>query len=222
MNIHITEKETGQRLTISQLPESVKEKTGANFQTYNFINIGEVKMPTGKKARTYSWDGVLPGKSINNLPLVKSTYWLLPKDAIAILTKWEEKKKLLTLTVTTTGINKDVYISSFDPTFEGGNGSVTYSITLIEATETIITVTKKGKKKKSTTAKRAAKKKKKKYHKVKKTDTLWSIAQKYYKKGSLYKKIYKANKKKIDKKNKGKKVSKYTIWVGMKLYIPKR
>lgn len=74
-----------------------------------------------------------------------------------------------------------------------------------------------NKKKKSVTSK---KKSSKRYHTVKKSDSLFSIAKKYYGDGSKMTSIYKANKKKIDKKNKGKKVTKYTIYKGQKLLIP--
>ncbi|MGN0489329.1 MAG: LysM peptidoglycan-binding domain-containing protein [Ruminococcus sp.] len=227
MNIHLTQKSNGDRITLSLLPDAVKEKASVNFQTYNFINVGEVKTPAGKKARTYSWSGVLPGKKLKGQPFIKTSKWIAPKEAVKKITKWAEGKKRLVLLVTETSINAEVYISSFEPTVQGGSGSVSYSITLTEAADTIIKVTKKGKKKakstKAKSSKRAASKKssKKRYHTVKKTDTLWSLAQKYYKKGSKYKTIYTANKKAIDKKNKGKKVTKYTIWEGTKLYIPK-
>lgn len=59
---------------------------------------------------------------------------------------------------------------------------------------------------------------KKRYHKVKKGETLHKIAKKYK---TTVKAIYKANKKKIDKRNKGKNVSKYKIYKGQKLLIPR-
>jgi nucleoid-associated protein YgaU len=47
---------------------------------------------------------------------------------------------------------------------------------------------------------------------VKSGDTLWKIAVKYYKNGTLWKKIYKANKKKISSPSK--------LRVGQKIKIP--
>lgn len=79
--------------------------------------------------------------------------------------------------------------------------------------------------KKSTTTKQVTSKKtntksKKRYYTVKTGDCLWSIAQKYYGNGAQYTKIYKANKKQIDKRNKGHNVDKYTIYTGQKFEIP--
>lgn len=59
-----------------------------------------------------------------------------------------------------------------------------------------------------------------KTHTVVKGDCLWAIAKKYYGDGSKYTKIYKANQELIDKRNKGKVLSKYTIYSGQKLTIP--
>jgi nucleoid-associated protein YgaU len=53
---------------------------------------------------------------------------------------------------------------------------------------------------------------KKKYHTVKKGDTLWGIAKKYYGNGAQYKKIYNANKSKIKNPD--------LIYVGQKFLIP--
>jgi nucleoid-associated protein YgaU len=51
-----------------------------------------------------------------------------------------------------------------------------------------------------------------KYHTVKKGDTLWGIAKKYYGHGAQYKKIYNANKSIIKNPDK--------IYVGQKFLIP--
>ncbi|HHN8246642.1 TPA: LysM peptidoglycan-binding domain-containing protein [Clostridioides difficile] len=54
---------------------------------------------------------------------------------------------------------------------------------------------------------------------VKTGDSLWSICQKQLGNGSLYKKVYELNKSMMDKANKGKNLSKYTIYKGQVLKL---
>lgn len=54
---------------------------------------------------------------------------------------------------------------------------------------------------------------------VKAGDSLWSICQKQLGNGSLYKKVYELNKTMMDKANKGKNLSKYTIYKGQVLKL---
>ncbi|HGS9554221.1 TPA: LysM peptidoglycan-binding domain-containing protein [Clostridioides difficile] len=54
---------------------------------------------------------------------------------------------------------------------------------------------------------------------VKAGDSLWSICQKQLGNGSLYKKVYELNKSMMDKANKGKNLSKYTIYKGQVLKL---
>lgn len=57
-------------------------------------------------------------------------------------------------------------------------------------------------------------------HTVAKGDTLWAIAKMYYNDGSKYDNVYQANKTTIDDANRGKSVSKYTIYAGQVFTIP--
>lgn len=52
----------------------------------------------------------------------------------------------------------------------------------------------------------------KQYHEVKKGDTLWKIAEKYYGDGNLYKKIFEANRTILKNPD--------IIQIGQKLHIP--
>lgn len=52
----------------------------------------------------------------------------------------------------------------------------------------------------------------KQYHEVKKGDTLWKIAEKYYGDGNLYKKIFEANRTILKNPD--------VIKIGQKLHIP--
>ena len=40
MDLYMTEKDTGTKIALSLLPDSVKTKANSNFISYNFISVG--------------------------------------------------------------------------------------------------------------------------------------------------------------------------------------
>ena len=105
MDIYITEKESGTRIALSMLPEKVKRKASTKFQSYDIINIGEVKLPRGTKLLTFSWDGTFPGSGRKSYGFIKSHFWMEPKELEAIFDQWRTDGTILILMVTETFIN---------------------------------------------------------------------------------------------------------------------
>lgn len=116
---------------------------------------------------------------------------------------------------------KNALITDYQETFSNSGRAFTMTIKEVRIAKSAYRP-KKSKKKKTSATKTKTKKKKsnKRYHTVKKGQTLYTIAKKYYGNGTKMTTIYKANKKKIDKANKSKKVNKYTVYIGQKLLIP--
>lgn len=79
MDVYITEKETGTRIALAMLPEKVKHKGSAKFQSYDIINVGEVKLPRGTKLLSFSWSGTFPARAGNRPALSKPTIGKLPR-----------------------------------------------------------------------------------------------------------------------------------------------
>ena len=132
MDLYVTEKETGLRIGLALLPDSLKAKVGANVISYNFISVGEVKMPSGQKLQSFSWSGTFPGANNSKMPFVKRHLWMPPKTMVSIFESWRRRGSTLTLMLTETPIYCDVYLSSFEHTYSGGLGDVTYSVTFTE------------------------------------------------------------------------------------------
>lgn len=205
--------------TLPLTPEKLSKKAEANFIDYDIISVGEVSIPNGKKLAEYSWSGVLPRAGMqNNLSFVNSK-----SDRLGIwrslFESWRTNGHRLKLTVTgTPGINSYVYLKDYSLDPEHLMFGVDYSVTFIEAKTVVVRTTKelkaKTKKRKKTTRAASKTTKKTRTYRMKKGDSLWSISKKFYKKGSLWKKIYNANKKTL----KGKNIRK--LKVGTKLVIP--
>lgn len=202
MDIYITEKETGTRIALAMLPEKVKHKGSAKFQSYDIINVGEVKLPRGTKLLQFSWSGTFPGASRTQYSFIKSHHWRSPKEMQSIFERWRKNGTPLVLMVTETWINHEVMVSDFTGTPSGGNGDVSYDVTFVENKDIKIYTTSELNIKPSartnetgTTATRpepaaaAAK-----TYTVKSGDCLWNIAKQFLGSGSRYTEIYELNK----------------------------
>lgn len=208
MDIYITEIETGARLTLSMLPEKAKREGDAQFQVYDIINVGEVKIPKGTKLLTFSWYGTLPGKSRRDASYIKSQYWHSPEEIQNIWEKWRVNGTKLRLMVTETPINHDVYLSRYTAEATGGNGDYEYNISFVEAkpvevytvNELSIKPSAKTNTSSTTTRPPAANAAATTYT-VKSGDSLWMIAQKTLGKGGRYMEIFNLNKDKLKNPN---------------------
>lgn len=206
MDVYITEIETGARMALSMLPEKTRNKGYTKFQTYDIINVGEVKLPKGTNLLTFSWNGTLPGKNRRNASYVKRQYWHSPEEIQNIWEKWRTNGTKIRLMVTETPINHDVYLDSYTAEATGGNGDYEYSISFVEAKPIeVYTVNelsiKPSTKTNSTTARPPAAKAAAKTYTVKSGDSLWKIAQQTIGKGGRYMEIYNLNTDKIKNPN---------------------
>lgn len=138
MDIYLTSKSSGERLRIPLLPDRLNVKTGALPLSFQIIKLGEAKIPRGNALTGYSWNGVFPGASMSNASFIYD--WQEPNVIIDLLKQWESQGETLTLMVTETTINDDVFIENF--VFEHyGIDNVSYTLNLTHRRELYITTT---------------------------------------------------------------------------------
>lgn len=204
------------RFTFPMLPEEISVQCGAQFQNYDIMTVGEVKIPYGSSLTRISWDGMLPGGDRNGEFILTSKK---PKSIQGWFSELRENKEKCSLLISGTPINHKVYIEDYDMTYSGGYGDYHYSISFIQALDLKIETEGKVVVKASSTRVGAEKSK---TYTVKIGDSLWSIAQSQMGDGNRYPELYAANEEKI-KANiamKGGGFPKYMIWAGSTFQIP--
>ena len=79
MDIILTEVENGKsKFIFPSLPEEVKGTNRTNYQSYDILSYGEVKIPKGMKLTEISFDGIFFGESKRNESIVKQ--WIQTVD----------------------------------------------------------------------------------------------------------------------------------------------
>lgn len=225
MDIKLIPINGGSRFVFPALPEQIKGKTAAKYQSFNIISQGTVKVPKGSEVEEVSWDGEFFGRSKRKESIVKSEYWIEPLACVNILKDFMKNETALNLIVTDTWINLDVTISSFQQTAYGAYGNIKYSITFVQKKSLLLyntselnigTLAKKTKPRNEAAAGNA--------YTVVSGDTLWGIAQRFLGSGVKWISIYDANVDIIEKTAKahGKSSSDHGhwIWPGEVLVIP--
>ncbi|MEG2350718.1 MAG: LysM peptidoglycan-binding domain-containing protein [Hungatella sp.] len=161
----------------------------------------------------------LAGTSLSSFfPSKKSPFYKYagkaPKKYVEMIKKWKANKLVVRVIVTDMGINMAMLIDNFNYSMNEGDGDIYYTLDLSEYRVLNVSSTKAKEKAKNNGLKERPDTldRKKRSHTVVKGDNLYTLAKKYYKDGSQYKKIYDANKDKIKNSN--------MITVGMVLVIP--
>ena len=197
-------------LAFAMLPEEITVQANTQFQTYNVIDIGEIKIPRGEKLTGFSWSGMLPGENLRyNRHLIKPHYWIDPKAMQGIWSMWRANGTKLRLMVTETTINHDVYLSEYKITNKGAGGTLYYDIEFIHAKDMVVYTVDEENQLSDLT--RPAIPTPATYT-VQVGDSLWSICEQYYGDGSRCMDLYYKNAAVIDNANKANGSSSWYGW----------
>ncbi len=123
---------TGASFFFPALPEKIKGKQAAKYQSFEILSKGTVKVPKGTEVNEISWEGEFFGESKQNETIVQKHAWRKPIECVYLLNDFIQKETVLNLIVTETWINLDVTIASFQPSAYGAYGNIQYSISFVE------------------------------------------------------------------------------------------
>lgn len=191
VDIYISERSGSREIRIPWLPETIQYGIGeAIFASYDIMSKGTVSIPTGSELGEYSWEGIFPGEFQQDSEMQRGT-WRAPKEYQDILNDWKVQGTPLRLMVTGYPINKDVHLQKFTAEATGAFGGLDYEVAFLEDRDITISSSAQA----STQApKRAETQSGATSYIVKKGDTLWTIAQRFYGTGTKWQALYQANK----------------------------
>lgn len=191
VDIYIKESDGSRELRIPWLPDKVKcESGGTRMITFDILDNGDVDVPSGQNLSRFLWSSYFPGEGHKDLPFLRGS-WQSPKKIQTILSEWRAYGTPLRIIMTGTPINHDVYLEDYNFEYESGYGDYKYEISFKQ---------RKGIKIVSEQVAAAAPKQTNAAassgttYTIKKGDTLWALAKKFYGSGTKYGTIYNANK----------------------------
>lgn len=187
------------KLQIPVNPENFKVQKSGNNDSVTIVGLGEATVISAPKAIRISFSSIFPRVYFQGCSVKRV---LMPHYYIATIEYWMNKKFPVRLYITKCSITKYMTIEDFSYSQSGGDvGSYDYSITLKEYRSVKVRQIKIKDNKAALPTKQTANparvntKQKPETYTVKSGDCLWNIAKKFYGDGSLYTKIYNANKK---------------------------
>ena len=204
-----------EKLRLPVLPEQLDVSNNLANESVKVSKFGEVTFINEPGAKTISFSSHFPKKYS---PLSEYKGFLSPENAILKIEKWMKAKKPVQFLVTGTKINFTCSIENFSHR-EGEKdiGDRDFDLTLKEYQTAS---PRKIKQKKKTKKKRPSKPAPKMYT-VKKGDTLWHIAGRFYGNSQEWRKIWNVNKQAMIKRSKRNiKQPGHWIFPGQKLKIP--
>lgn len=204
MSITVENKKNGKTLCFPLMPDQIQVATAGRFIRYNLLS-GSAAFPNGSELTGVSFSGVLYSSkrqfAIAGAPVE-------PAQAQRFLDECVQLGPLLRLTIGGTPIDMDAYLENYSIGYEGGFGDYTYKVSFQAAREVAVRVVKTATEPDTPEGEQDGR-----TYTVKRGDSLWRIAQKFYGSGSKWRKIFNANRKKIKNPR--------LIFPGQKLVIPK-
>ena len=226
MDIYLSEiSNSKKKLRFPSLPEDSLTIQGETaYQTYNLIALGSRQFPKGTSKLQVKWSAYFWGEDRSEMAGINRK-WKNPLECVQTLEEWRQAGTPLTLVISGGGVCMDVTIASFQYQPIGGHWDIKYNIVLNEYNQThVYTTTEVGIKKKKKKKTNRNRKSNPSTYTIKKGDTLCKISKRFYGTTKKWKKIYKKNKKVLNKaaRKHGRKGSSNGHWIypGTKIKLP--
>lgn len=203
------------KLRLPVLPDQLNISNTVQNETVKVAKFGDLTFIDEQGAKEISFSSFFPKKYS---PIAEYQTFPSPENAITKIEKWMKAKKPVQFLITGTKVNLTCSIEGFS--YSEGQQDIGDRTFDIQLKEYKTASPRKIKQKKKTKAKRPSKASPKTYT-VKKGDTLWDIAGRFYGNSTQWRKIWNANKTAMIKRSK-RNIRQPGHWIfpGQKLKIP--
>lgn len=189
IKIHLIHEKTTIILPVT--PESYSISSSQNHQTVNVIALGDLNLMGNKGLRELSFSSFFPFSKVHGGYTAQDAF-KNPFTLCKTIQSWKDRKKIVRVVITGTNINTEFLIKDFSYSQSDGSGDVYYSLAFSEYVRPKVTI--KTGTVVSLAKNRSTKKAKTKTYKVKKGDTLKSIAKAKLGSSAKFKELAKLNK----------------------------
>lgn len=204
-------KQNGDSLRLPVPPSEYNISKGVNIETENVNELGEVGLFGGKNLQQIELTSFFPNQEYS---FCQYKGFPKPNECTKFIDDIKDNGEPVRLLITGTDINTEFLIENFEYGERDGTRDIYFTLVLREYRRISVPIVKNTTSNTQQTQRPASTQTQttKKTYTVKKGDCLWNISKRFYGKGSLYTKIYNANKDKIKNPNK--------IYPGQVLVIP--
>lgn len=189
-------------------PETYEVTTEEQIETVKLESIGDINIPTYTNPQAINITGIF--STDENRYLNKN---LVPElirktiDYVNVINSWKKSHDIIRVLIVPRGTTESrldakfyIRVLNIDGEYES-TGDISYTIEFIEYREVQVKSVKTTNTRPAPVTKQEPNEAKQRTYTVKKGDSLWNIARKYYGNGNQYTKILNANKDKIKNKN---------------------
>lgn len=130
-------------LVLPSAPTEFNVTSQPSFTSVAIDGMGEVKLPNGRASTVYSWSSVFYGYArVALAPLISN--WREPTDIVAQVDNWVDQQvrtmSTISLVISDSNVNKDVWISNWTYKPTGGFGDIAYTLELTEARSITVSI----------------------------------------------------------------------------------
>lgn len=127
VDIFIKNNETGQYLRIPVIPETIDYTDGdTQVNSVNILQLGAVDFPNGVDLDSTGWSSFFP--ATYDPSYCKYSELEKPLDYRNHISSWKDAGTSLQLIIPAAGINKNMYVKSFNWSLKGAEGDLYYNI----------------------------------------------------------------------------------------------